>query len=72
MEEEVLEKGLILVETAKINRILEDIENGVVDEMLPWSTEDDVAFDMDEIVVEDDEFVDTDESDTNDSGDDIG
>ena len=44
----------------------------MVDETLPQSTEDDVAFDMDEIVVEDDEIVDTDESDTNDSGDDIG
>jgi len=43
-----------------------------VDETLPQLTEDDVAFDMDETVVEDDEFVDTDELDTDDSEDDIG
>ena len=66
MDEEVPEEGLLSVGTTKINRI---IENGVVDETLPWLTEDDVAFNMNEIVVEEDEFVDTDELDTN---DDIG
>ena len=71
-DEEVLEEGLLSVETTEIDKLLEDIENGVVDETLPRLTEDDVAFDMDEIVVEDDEFVDTEESDTDDSEDDIG
>ena len=60
------------METTEIDKLLEDIENGVVDETLPRLTEDDVAFDMDEIVVENDEFVDTEESDTDDSEDDIG
>ena len=71
-DEEVLEEGLLSVEPTEIDKLLEDIENGVVDETLPRLTEDDVAFDMDEIVVEDDEFVDTEESDTDDSEDDIG
>ncbi|EDR14937.1 uncharacterized protein LACBIDRAFT_306236 [Laccaria bicolor S238N-H82] len=71
-DEEALEEGLLSVETTEIDRILKDIENRVVDETLLRLTEDDVAFDMDEIVVEDNEFVDPDESDTNDSEDDIG
>ena len=57
------------METTEIDRI---IENRVMDETLPWLTEDDVAFNMDEIAVEDDEFVNTDKSDTNDTEDDIG
>ena len=71
-DEEVLEEGLASEEATEINKLLEDLENGVVDETLLQLTEDDVAFDMDETVVEDDEFVDTDESDTDDSEDDIG
>ena len=57
------------METTEIDRI---IENRVMDETLPWLTEDDVAFNMDEIAVEDDEFVNTDKSDANDTEDDIG
>ena len=66
---QVLKEGLLSVETTKIDRI---IENRVVDETLLWLTEDDVAFSMGEIAVEDDKFADNDESDTNDSEDDIG
>ena len=47
--------------------------NGVVDETLPWLTEEDVAFDMDEVVVEDEEIVDDDEDDDmNEDESDIG
>ena len=52
-------------ETREIDKILQDIENGLADETLPRLTEDDVALDMDEIVVEDDEFVNMDQSDDN-------
>ena len=51
-------------ETSEIDKILEDVENGVADETLP--------LDMDEIVVEDDEFVDTDESDDDKGESDVG
>jgi len=71
-DKEVLEEGLASEEATKIDKLLEDLENGVVDETLLRLTEDDVAFNMDETVVEDDEFVDTDELDTDDSEDDIG
>ena len=40
-----------------------------MDETLSRLTEDDVALDMDEIVVEDDEFIETDESDNHTDGD---
>ena len=72
MDKEVLKEGLISVETTEIDKILEDIENGVMDETLLQLTEDDVAFNLDEIIVEDNEFVDTDNSDTDDGEDDIG
>jgi len=44
----------------------------VADETLPWLTEDDVALNMDEIVVEDEEFVDTDELDSDEGEGDVG
>ena len=48
---------------SKVEQILQDLANGVVDETLPWLTED-VAFDMDEVVVEDEETVDDDEDES--------
>ena len=44
----------------------------MADETLPRLTEDDVALDMDEIVVEDDKFVDTDELDDDEGESDVG
>ena len=45
----------------------------MVDETLPRLTEEDVAFDMDEVVVEEEEIVDDDEDDdTNEDESDIG
>jgi len=67
-----LEEGPVTDETSEIDKILEDVENGVADETLPRLTEDDVALNMDEIVVEDEEFVDTDESDSDEGEGDVG
>ena len=71
-DEEESEEAPVTEETSEIDKILEDVENGVADETLPRLTEDDVALDMDEIVVEDDEFVDTDESDDDEGESDVG
>jgi hypothetical protein len=71
-DEEEFEENPAPEETSEIDRILEDVENGVADETLPRLTEDDVALDMDEIVVEDDEFIDTDESDSDEGEGDVG
>ena len=43
---------------SEVKKILQDLANGVVDETLPRLTEEDIAFDMDEVVVEEEEFVD--------------
>ena len=71
-DEEESEEAPVTEETSEIDKILEDVENGVADETLPRLTEDDVALDMDEIVVEDDKFVDTDESDDDEGESDVG
>ena len=52
--------------------ILQDIADGVVDETLPRLTEEDVAFDMDEIVVEEEEIVEEDEDEEDEDENDIG
>jgi len=71
-DEEEFKEGPATDETSEIDKILEDIENGVADETLPQLTEDDVALNMDEIVVEDEEFVDTDELDSDEGEGDVG
>ena len=43
---------------SEVKKILQDLANGVVDETLPRLTEEDIAFEMDEVVVEEEEFVD--------------
>jgi len=55
-------------ELNEIEQILDDLERGVVEETLPCLTEDDVAYDMDEVLVEDDADLDSDESNTSDEG----
>ena len=42
----------------------------MVNETLPWLPEEDVAFDMDEVVVEEEEIVDEDDNDSSDTEDD--
>jgi len=71
-DEEEFEEGPATDETSEIDKILEDVKNGVADETLPRLTGDDVALNMDEIVVEDEEFVDTDESDSDEGEGDVG
>jgi len=71
-DEEEFEEGPATDETSEIDKILEDVENGVADETLPRLTEDDVVLNMDEIVVEDEEFVDTDELDSDEGEGDVG
>jgi len=71
-DKEEFEEGPATDETSEIDKILEDVENGVADETLPQLTEDDVVLNMDEIVVEDEEFVDTDESDSDEGEGDVG
>ena len=67
-----LEDDLVKEKMSEVEQILQDLANGVVDETLPRLTED-VAFDMDEVVVEDKEIVDDDEDDdTNEDEGDIG
>jgi len=70
-DEEEFEEGPVTDETSEIDKILEDVENGVADETLPRLTEDDVALNMDEIVVEDEEYIDTDESDSDEGEGDV-
>jgi len=55
-------------ELNEIEQILDDLERGVVEETFPCLTEDDVAYDMDEVLVEDDADLDSDESNTSDEG----
>ena len=50
-------------QTSEVEKILQDLENGVVDETLPRLTEEDVSFDMDEVVVEEEEIVEEEEDD---------
>jgi hypothetical protein len=58
-------------QVSEVEQILQDLANGVVDETLPKLTEEDVAFDMDEVVVEEEEIVDEDD-DTDEDENDIG
>lgn len=62
------------VSVSEVEQILVDLANGVVDETLPRLSEEDVAYDMDEVVVEEEEIVedDDDDSDTDDDKKDIG
>jgi hypothetical protein len=71
--DEEAEEDLLLVYTEQVSEvegILLDLANGVVDETLPWLTEEDVAFDMDEVVVEEEEIVEEDDDDDGSSDDD--
>src|SRR6266540_2632811 len=65
-------EGLVTEWMSEVERILQDLANGVVDETLPRLTEEDVAFDMDEVVVEEDEILDDDKSDMDEDENDIG
>jgi hypothetical protein len=56
-------------ELNEIEQILDDLETGLVEESLLCLTEDDVAYDMDEVLVEDDADVDSEESNASDEGD---
>ena len=47
-------------ELNEIEQILNDLERGVVEKTLPCLTENDVAYDMDEVLVEDDTDLDSD------------
>ena len=72
-EDPELEDDLVTEKMSEVEQILQDLANGVADETLPWLTEEDVAFDMDEVVVEDEEIVDDDEDDDmNEDESDIG
>ena len=63
------DKGSLVPEEANgVEEILNDLERGVVDETLPWLTEDDIAYDMDEVLIEVNTGIDTDESNTSDEG----
>ena len=59
-------------QVSKVEKILQDLKNGVVDEILPQLTEDDVPFDMDKVVVEEEDVLDEDESNTDGEENDIG
>ena len=59
-------------QVSEVEKILQDIADGVVDETLPRLTEEDVAFDMDEIVVEEEEIVEEDEDEDDEDENDIG
>ena len=55
-EEEILEEGNNEEETVSgVFQILDNMENGQIDD-LPRTSAEDVAFDMDEVVIEDDDF----------------
>ena len=71
-DEEEFEEAPVTEETCEINKILQEVENGVADETLAWLTEDDIVLDMYKIVVEDDEFVDMDELDDDEGEGDVG
>jgi hypothetical protein len=55
-------------EKNEAEQILSDLEGGVLDNTLPRLTEDDVAYDMDEVVIEVDPDVESGDSDTSDEG----
>ena len=59
-------------QVSKVEKNSPESRNGVVDETLPWLTENDVAFDMGEVVVEEEYSLDEDESDTDGEENDIG
>ena len=67
-----MKKNLVTgqVSVSEVEKILEDLANGVVDETLPRLSEEDVAFDMDKVVVEEEEIVDEDDDDSSDAEDD--
>ena len=58
------------VSVSEVEQILEDLANGVVDETLPRLSEEDVAFDMDEVVVEEEVILDDDDDDDDSDADD--
>ena len=66
------DEDIFTEQVSEVEKILQDLENGVVDEILPQLTEDDVAFDMDEVVVEEEDVLDEDESNTDGEENDIG
>lgn len=72
MDEDDVVEELATEQVSEVEQILQDLANGVVDETLPRLTEEDVAFDMDEVVVEEEEVIDDDDSDTDEEKSDIG
>jgi len=70
--DEDAEEDLVTEQVSEVEQILQDLANGVVDETLPRLTEEDVAFDMDEVVVEEEEVVDDDDDETDEDESDIG
>ena len=64
---EITEGDIVTQQTSEVEQILQDLENGVVDETLPRLSEEDVAFDMDEVVV--DEVILNEDSESEDSSD---
>ena len=59
-------------QVSEVEKIFQDLANGVVDETLPRLTEEDIAFDMDEVVVEEEEVVEEDSDDDSNDESDIG
>ena len=59
-------------QVSEVEKILLDLADGVVDETLPRLTEEDVAFDIDEIVVEEGGIVEEDEDEDEEDENDIG
>ena len=57
---------------SEVKKILQDLANGVVDETLPRLMEEDIAFDMDEVVVEEEEVVEEDSDDDSNDESDMG
>ena len=58
-------------QVSEVEKILQDLADGVVDETFPRLTEEDVAFDMNEVVVEEEEIVEE-EEDKDEEENDIG
>ena len=60
-DEEVLEEGNDEEETNKVFQILDKMENGqILDESLPRISAEDVVFDMDEIIIDEEDYYYTD------------
>ena len=59
-------------QVSEVEKILQDLANRVVDETLPRLMEEDIAFDMDEVVVEGEEVVEKDSDDDSNDESDIG